>query len=160
MNPIPTARDTRLELLVDAATTRALSELADQDLVGELVMRLVTPWDHDDPLSGILDGERALRDEAARLVTGLTIGQVEWLRGGRTPALAKIHLIPADPAPVTVADVVAAVERVTGSPARARRWLLRPHSRLGGRPVDLFATNEGAIAIVLAAIYIEGAAPP
>jgi hypothetical protein len=160
MRAMPTARDIRIELLVNTATARALSYPADQDLVGELVMRLVTPWDHDDPLHGVLDGERTLRHEAARPVTGLTTGQVEWLRDGQTRAPGEMDPIPPGLTPVTVADVVAAVARVTGSSARARRWLLRPHSRLGGRPVDLLATNDGAVAIVLAAIYIEGAAPP
>jgi hypothetical protein len=155
MTATPITRDVRIELLVDASTAHALSAPADRHLMGELVMRMAAPWDGDDALTGTLEGEITLRREVGRPVTGFTAGQVAWLQGRTMAGLSDEELMAPATAPITVADILQLVERFWHSPGRARLWLFRRHPALGGRPVDLLATNDGALAVALTILRLE-----
>jgi hypothetical protein len=148
-------RNIHIELLVDATTARTLSDPARQELMGDLVMRMAAPWDGDDPLTGTLEGEITLRREVGRPVPGFTAGQVAWLQGRTVAGLSDEELMAPAMTPVTVADILQLVPRFWHSPGRARLWLFRRHPALGERPVDLLATNDGALAVALTILRLK-----
>jgi uncharacterized protein (DUF2384 family) len=140
--------DVHVAIPVDQATAEVLRSPAHREIIGELVIRMVRPWDGDDPLSGLLEGELLLRQEAGRAVTGLTAGDAEWIKGRSRKTMSPDEMLASSTTPVTVADIVAQAERVWGNASAARQWLFRPNMMLGRqRPIDLLATNEGALAV-------------
>jgi hypothetical protein len=139
--------DVVVEIPVDRATAEVISDPPCRALIGELVVRLTRPWDGVDPLSGYLTGELLLRHGAGRAVTGMTAGRAAGMTGRRVGDMTHEELVAPATTSVTVADVVAQAERVLGYKG-ARRWLFSPVMLLDGRrPIDLLATNDGALKV-------------
>lgn len=140
------AHDVVVEIPVDRATAKVLRKPQSRALLGELVVRLARPWDGVDPLSGYLEGELLLRHGTARAVTGMTVGQAAFLTGKVDITTLEEVTAPAT-MPVTVADILAQAERVMGAQG-ARQWLFGPVPALGWkRPIELLATNDGALRV-------------
>ncbi|MFC7737677.1 antitoxin Xre/MbcA/ParS toxin-binding domain-containing protein [Roseomonas sp. GCM10028921] len=140
------AHDVVVEIPVDRATAEILRDPQCCALIGELAVRLTRTWDGVDPLSGYLTGEILLRHGTGRAVTGLTAGQAASLTGQLGNMTDEEVMAPATVI-VTVADILAQADRVMGEPG-ARRWLFSPIPALGRkRPIDLLATNEGALQV-------------
>jgi hypothetical protein len=149
-------RDVRIEILVDEATAEILRSHAHREIIGELVMRITKPSDGKDPLSGQLEGELLLRQEAGRAVIGLNAGQAASITRHPTRHMSDVEMFAPWPTPIVVADIVAYAARVLGSDGAAKRWLFSSMMLLGGqRPIELLATNKGAMRVVTLLGQIE-----
>jgi hypothetical protein len=144
-----------IELPVDESTAAVLRRPMHREIMAALVIRMTTPWNGEDPLTGMLDGEILLRQASTRPVSGLTAGQAAWVKGQPTGQMSDEELMAPSATLITVADIVTRAEKTWGGAMRAREWLFRRNMALGGRPIDLLATTDGALMVATLVMRIE-----